>query len=67
MSTKSFQHLVGRRIRLERFTDRYTRLQPGLTGRVDFVDDAGTIHVTWDGGRQIGLCWDDGDRWTVLT
>jgi hypothetical protein len=58
--------LVGRRVRLERCCDPYTNLQPGTLGTVHLVDDAGTVHVDWDDGCQLGLCWDDGDIWTLL-
>jgi hypothetical protein len=36
-------------------TDPYTELKPGVRGTVDFVDDMGTIHVSWDNGSQLGL------------
>lgn len=58
--------LKGRRIRLERCTDPYTKLQPGLEGTVAFVDDVGTLFVNWDNGSTLGLCRDAGDRWQVL-
>lgn len=31
---------------------------PGTKGVVDFVDDIGTIHVTWENGRSLGVCPD---------
>jgi hypothetical protein len=61
------QKLVGRRIRLNKCNDSITELKPGATGTVSFIDDAGTLHVNWDSGSTLGLCWDDGDRWTVLS
>lgn len=30
-------------------------LKVGATGRVDFVDDIGTIHMNWDCGSSLGL------------
>ena len=30
-------------------------LKPGDRGTVDFVDDMGTIHVTWDNGSTLGM------------
>lgn len=27
----------------------------GLKGKVDFVDDAGQIHVSWENGRSLAL------------
>lgn len=59
--------LEGRRIKLLACTDACTKLKPGDTGTVSLVDDAGTVHVDWDSGSNLGLCWDAGDRWTILT
>ena len=47
--------LKGKRIELISTTDPYTELKPGDRGTVDFVDDLGTIHITWDNGSQLGL------------
>ena len=47
--------LKGKRIELISTTDLYTELKPGDLGTVDFVDDLGTIHITWDNGSQLGL------------
>jgi len=44
--------LRGKRIELISTTDPYTELKPGDRGNVDFVDDMGTIHVTWDIGSH---------------
>lgn len=29
--------------------------QPGTIGTVDFIDDAGTIHMRWETGSSLGL------------
>lgn len=58
--------LEGRRVRLIVLTDPYTKLRSGELGTVEHVDDMGTLHVKWDCGSSLGLCWDAGDRWTVL-
>ena len=58
--------LRGKRVRLIRCNDPYTRLEPGAEGTVSFVDDMGTVFVNWDSGSSLGLCRDDGDRWQVL-
>lgn len=29
----------------------------GLQGEIDFVDDAGHIHMKWDNGRTLSLIW----------
>lgn len=31
-------------------------IEPGTKGTVEFVDDAGTIHTTFDNGRNLGIC-----------
>lgn len=58
--------LKGKRVRLIRCNDPYTKLQPGLEGKVEFVDDLGTLFVKWDNGSTLGLCRDAGDQWQVL-
>ena len=35
--------------------DPYTNVKPGDVGRIHFVDDCGTIHVSWENGSQLGL------------
>lgn len=45
----------GTRIRLISTSDPYTHLTPGDVGTIELIDDAGTIHVTWDCGSQLGL------------
>jgi hypothetical protein len=59
--------LEGRRIKLLNCTDAHTKLERGALGTVALVDSVGTVHVNWDNGSQLGLVWEAGDRWTVLT
>lgn len=66
MSRIPSKSLEGRRVRLIKCNDAYTKLTPGLEGKVSIVDDVGTVHVNWDNGAVLGLCWDDGDRWSVI-
>lgn len=48
----------GTRVKLDRMDDPYcTILMPGDEGTVDFVDDAGTIHVSWDCGSSLGVVY----------
>ncbi len=47
--------LTGTRIELISLEDTYTKLKPGDTGTVDFVDENGTIHMNWDTGSNLGL------------
>ena len=49
------EDLTGKRIELISTTDPYTTLKRGDRGTVDFVDDLGTIHVSWDNGSNLGL------------
>ena len=57
--------LVGKRVRLLRCSDPYTKLQSGDEGVVDYIDDMGTVHVKWDNGSSLGLIQGE-DTWTVF-
>jgi len=37
--------------------DPYSKLRPGDKGRVEFVDDTGTLHTAWDNGSQLGVVY----------
>jgi hypothetical protein len=63
---KPSKDLEGRRLALVKCNDSFSDLKPGDEGTVALVDDAGTLHVNWDSGKNLGLCWDAGDRWRVL-
>jgi hypothetical protein len=56
---------VGDRVRLQRCTDQYTRLEPGEEGTVTFIDALGTVSVDWDSGSKLGLVRGE-DSWIVL-
>jgi hypothetical protein len=56
----------GARVRLLRTSDPYTELRPGAEGKVVFVDDTGTVHVSWDDGSQLGLVPGE-DAWEVIS
>ena len=45
----------GTRVELVFTSDPYTRLTPGTRGTVDYVDDAGTIQISWDNGSHLGM------------
>ena len=63
---KPSKNLVGRHVALVHCNDSFAEIPTGTTGTVISVDDAGTLHVKWDTGSTLGLCWDAGDRWRVL-
>ena len=46
----------GTRIMLDAMYDDPRPIEPGTKGTVEFVDDAGTIHTTFDNGRHLGIC-----------
>lgn len=45
----------GTRIQIERMNDPYHPIEPGTKGTIDLVDDAGTLHCTFDNGRSLGV------------
>jgi hypothetical protein len=49
------QYPPGTRIRLDYMNDPYAPIAPGTEGKVDFVDDTGTLHCTFDNGRTLGV------------
>lgn len=61
MTDSKSEFRPGDRVRLVAIDDPYTRLRPGDVGTVRRVDDAGTVHVTWDSGSTLGIVPDAGD------
>ena len=47
----------GTRIELVQMNDPYTKLIPGDKGTVQFVDDAGGIHINWDNGSSLAAVY----------
>lgn len=45
----------GTRLELITMGDDPRPIPPGSRGTVDYVDDIGTIHMSWDSGRSLGL------------
>lgn len=45
----------GMRIELDSMDDPYAPIPSGTQGVVDYVDDAGQIHMKWDNGRSLAL------------
>ena len=60
------QYPPGTRIRLNSMDDPYHPILPGTEGEVDFVDDAGSLHMKWDNGRSLALVPGE-DSFTVLS
>lgn len=49
---------VGCRVRLIRMNDPYaTKPAPGDEGTVRFIDDIGTVHISWDCGSSLGAVY----------
>ena len=46
---------AGTRIRLNHMDDPYAPVPDGTVGEVQYVDDAGNIHMIWQNGRALSL------------
>ena len=46
---------AGTRIRLNHMNDPYAPVPDGTVGEVQYVDDAGNIHMIWQNGRTLSL------------
>ena len=46
---------IGVRLELINMDDPYISVESGTRGTVQYVDDAGTIHINWDNGRSLGI------------
>ena len=55
----------GTRVELVSMDDPYGKLKPGDRGTVDFIDDAGTIFVSWDCGSHLGVIYGE-DRIRII-
>lgn len=51
----------GTRLVLNSMNDPYAPVPPGTRGTVDFVDDAGQIHMKWDNGRTLAIVPNEDD------
>lgn len=57
---------AGTRIRLNHMDDPYAPVPDGTVGEVQYVDDAGNIHMIWKNGRTLSLI-DGVDDFTIIT
>lgn len=48
-------NLIGKRVRIIRLEDPYTRLKSGDEGTISYIDDSGSIFVDWDSGSKLAL------------
>ena len=51
------KYTEGTRVRLVRMLDTYREMPEGLEGTVQFVDDAGSVHVSWDNGSSLAVLY----------
>lgn len=57
LEARRARYKKGARVELVSMTDPYTKLKPGDIGTVDFVDDTGTVFITWDSGSHLGAVY----------
>lgn len=62
---KDSYYILGKRVQLVYTNDQYTNLKYGDLGTVDYIDDFGTVFVSWDNGSKLGLIAGV-DRWKIL-
>ncbi len=50
------EYPIGARVELVKMDDPQAP-SVGTTGKVNFIDDAGTIHVSWENGSNLGIVY----------
>ncbi len=58
-------NLIGKRVRIIRLEDPYTKLRSGDEGKISYIDDMGSIFVDWDSGSKLALL-PDIDEYEIL-
>ena len=56
---------AGTKIRLNHMDDPYAPIPDGTVGEVQYVDDAGNIHMVWENGRTLSLIEGE-DSFTII-
>lgn len=56
---------AGTKIRLNHMDDPYAPIPDGTVGEVQYVDDAGNIHMVWENGRTLSLI-KGADSFTII-
>ena len=54
----------GTRVKLKKMIDEKYAPPEGTEGTVNYIDDAGNIHVSWDNGSSLSLIPED--KFTIL-
>lgn len=49
----------GDRVQMVECNDPYAPVLPGEKGTIAHIDDVGTLHMRWDGGRTFGVCLEE--------
>lgn len=49
------KYVVGTKVELVKMYDYINPLTAGSIGTIDYVDDAGTLHIAWENGSTLGL------------
>ena len=51
------EYPAGTKVELVEMDDPYQKMEPGLQGVVDRIDDTGTIFVRWENGSGLGVVY----------
>jgi hypothetical protein len=65
LGSMNAETVIGKKVRLIRTSDPYTRLRSGAVGTVNFVDDFHTMFVEWEDGSSLGLIQGE-DSWEFV-